>query len=256
MNPMPVLFISHGSPLSLLDAGTAAAYRQWSTALPTPRSIIIISAHWETPELRCGETSTHRELIYDFHGFPDRLYEQQYPAPGAPDLINTIKNVLPEQTTLPVEQRGMDHGVWVPLSMLWPQADIPVLQLSLPRTYSNADLMSLGRRLADLRRQQVLLIASGGITHNLRSAFLAEYNTPPEWVTAFEQWTMDSLQHDRARLVTWEQDAPHAIENHPTPEHFRPLLVAAGATYHDDTVNFPVRGYELSVLSTLSVQFG
>lgn len=256
MQSMPVLFISHGSPLSLLDTGMAQTFAHWRQTLPRPQAILIFSAHWETRELRCGETIAHQELIYDFYGFPDVLYERQYAAPGAPQLAADICELLGLDSAEAVEQRGLDHGVWSPLSLLWPAADIPVLQLSLPRPYANGELFDLGRRLQPLRAQDVLLIGSGALTHNLRAAFRGGHSEPPAWVTDFEQWVIAALRANRGDLLHWESLAPHALLNHPTPEHFRPLLVACGAATDDEAVSFPVDGYEMAVVSNLCVQFG
>jgi 4,5-DOPA dioxygenase extradiol len=251
----PVLFVSHGSPLLAIDPQAGETFRQWGQSLSKPKALLVFSAHWEAPQLAFGETTDHGQLIYDFSGFPAPLYQLQYPAPGAPWLVESIESVLAPQAPLERSNRGLDHGVWVPLLHLWPQADIPVLQMALPRQWTNQALFDLGARLAPLRGQGIMIIGTGVITHNLREAFTQTYHQPPAWATEFDAWVKQTLRQDRRQLVNWEQ-APHAKQNHPTPEHFRPLLIAAGAADDSDYLQIPITGFEMNLFSRTSVQFG
>ncbi len=254
-SPLPVLFITHASPFLATDVDKGNEFRAWGKSLPTPKAILVFSAHWETNRLSFGETSPHTQLIYDFGGFPDDLYQLQYPAPGATEWLEPIRNLLEGYGQIEETQRGLDHGVWVPFLHLWPEANIPILQMTMPSTMSNQDLFDLGRRLAPLREQGVLIISSGALTHNLREAFRRRYAQPPEWVTQFDQWVVDTVNGDRSDLLEWETRAPFALENHPTPEHFRPLLIAVGAASEADAVQSPITGYEMGVFSRRCIEF-
>jgi 4,5-DOPA dioxygenase extradiol len=250
---MPDLFISHGSPMLAIDDKSGGDFRQWGASLPQPKAVLIFSAHWQPESLVFGESATHDALIYDFSGFPTPLYQIQYPAPGAPWLIESVQELL-EPEPISATKRGLDHGVWVPLLHLWPHADIAVLQMSMPHTLSNEALYNLGQRLAPLRESGVMIIGSGGITHNLREALPPKYTDTPDWVSRFDDWVKHTLLQDKAQLLAWET-APYATRNHPTPEHFRPLLIAAGATDDSDSIDFPVTGFELGIISRQAVQF-
>ncbi len=249
----PVLFVSHGSPMLAQDAHTGADYRAWSETLPRPKAILVFSAHWEAPPLQFGETVRHDELVYDFYGFPEALYRMQFPAPGAGWLVDAVNDVLGEK--MATAARGLDHGVWVPFIHMWPEADLPILQMSMPSTFSNQELYELGAKLSPLREQGVMIVGSGTLTHNLREGFKGGYAAPPEWVTEFDDWVERSLLHNRAAILDWQAEAPHAQRNHPTPDHFRPLLIAAGAAGEDEPVSFPITGFEMMVFSRRSVQF-
>lgn len=249
-----VLFVSHGSPMLMLDQKDGADYAAWGKALTKPKALLVFSAHWQTDELMFGETEDHEELIYDFWGFPDELYNIQYPAPACPQLVDDINQVL--KTKIPQKVRGLDHGVYVPFIHMWPQANVPILQMSLPRDYSNQALFKLGKDLGPLREQNVLIIGAGALTHNL-SAFnpANENHEPMDWAKAFDDWVAGVLTtQDYEGLFQWEQLAPHAKQNHPTPEHFKPLLIAAGAAV-GDKVTYPTLGFSYGVFSRRSVQF-
>jgi len=252
---IPTIFVAHGSPMLALDDKAGATYQQWAQSLPQPKALLVVSAHWEADELELGETGRHDNLIYDFYGFPDALYELQYPAPGAPQLAETVSALLRDSYPLRKTTRGLDHGVWVPLLRMWPDANIPVLQLALPRSFEDRALFELGRRLAPLREQGVMIVGSGVLTHNLREAFAGHHATTPEWVQLFDTWVEQHAKRPDS-LITWRTEAPHAARNHPTPEHFLPLLVVAGAASADDAVSFPITGYEYGVLTRRCVQYG
>jgi 4,5-DOPA dioxygenase extradiol len=252
---MPVLAIGHGSPVLAIDAARGAPLREWGRSLPQPGAILVVSAHWEAAPALLGATA-RLPLIYDFGGFPRALYEVQYPAPGAPALAERVRELLGGR----VEQdpaRGLDHGVWTPLVHLYPQAAVPVLQLSLPAALGARAIFELGRRLAPLRDEGVLLIGSGNITHNLRER-LAEGAPALDWALAFDTWVEASLlARDVDALLDYERRAPELRRNHPSEEHWLPLFVALGAAQlQRDALHFPVTGFEFGTLSRRSIQLG
>lgn len=235
---MPVLFVSHGSPTLPLEPGdTGAAWRKLGEQLPKPAAILMISAHWETriPTVSCA---VHPETIHDFYGFPEELYKLQYPAPGAPELAQSVLLMLQQAgiAAQPDGTRGLDHGAWVPLSLVYPQADIPVTQLSLQPDRDPAWHIALGRALRPLREQGVLIIGSGSISHNLRALFQHPRGAPvPAWVTEFCDWIAEKIEAaDIEALSAYRTLAPHAVQNHPTDEHLLPLFVALGAADNID----------------------
>ncbi|WP_417360676.1 dioxygenase [Gallaecimonas pentaromativorans] len=220
---LPSLFISHGSPMLALTPGPARDFLIELGKRYQPDAILVVSAHWATRGLAVSH-SQKPETIHDFYGFPPILYQQQYPAQGAPALAEELAQTLGATSV----ERGMDHGAWVPLSLLYPNADIPVLSLSLPLNWSNSELYALGQKLKNLKERNVLVIGSGSLTHNLR-ALQQDGSAAPAWVTAFSDWVGERLaQGDNDALLNWQQ-GPQALANHPTPEHFLPLLVAMGA---------------------------
>jgi 4,5-DOPA dioxygenase extradiol len=239
-----------------IDTGNAALYRALGQSLPLPKAVLVVSAHWETDHLQIGEIRSHQRLIYDFMGFPESLYQLQYPAPGAPWLAERLISLFPPNLAPVVVERGLDHGVWVPFLHLWPEADVPVLQISLPRSLSESELLELGARLAVLRSEGVLIIGSGNVTHNLARIDPRLKQEPIAWAAAFDAWVAEVLQqHDMDRLCQWRQQAPHALLNHPSPEHFLPLFVATGAAV-GEAVSFPIEGFELGCISRRTVLFG
>lgn len=252
---MPTLFVAHSAPTLALDEKAGADYRNMAQALPVPEAILVFSAHWETDQLAFGETVSHDEIIYDFGGFQPELYEMQYPAPGAPELVEKIRGLFADNK-IESTSRGIDHGVWVPFLHMWPKADIPILQMSLPRSYSDEQLLALGERLKPLREQNVLIVTTGVITHNLRTVKANSNDSPPDWAAEFDQWVEQVLdQHKYDQLVQWQTVAPHALQNHPTPEHFLPLIIAAGAA-QNEPLSYPVTGFEWGSLSRRCVRFG
>ncbi|MDI5891143.1 DODA-type extradiol aromatic ring-opening family dioxygenase [Halomonas rhizosphaerae] len=220
---LPSLFISHGSPMLALTPGPAHDFLRRLGRELTPTAILVVSAHWASRQLRIS-TTARPETIHDFGGFPQALFECQYPAPGEPALAMRLAREL---NAVPTE-RGLDHGAWVPLSLMYPDAEIPVVSLSLPVEWSNAELVALGEKLAALREEGILVIGSGSLTHNL--AEMQALEAPmPDWVGEFADWVHARLDaDDRAALLDWQR-APQARRNHPTAEHFQPLLVAMGA---------------------------
>jgi 4,5-DOPA dioxygenase extradiol len=231
--PLPVVFVSHGSPMHALEAG--AAGEVWAALgrdLPRPRAIVIVSAHWETdvPVLTGAERP---ETIHDFYGFPQPLYRIRYPAPGAPELAARTAGLLGEAGFAPRVDpaRGLDHGAWSPLLHAYPAADVPVVQLSLQSALGTRHHLALGRALAPLAAEGVLLVGSGHMTHNLRDWMRTAGAAPPAaYVLEFQAWVAARIAaRDLAALADYRTRAPHAARAHPSEEHFLPLFFALGA---------------------------
>lgn len=233
MTRLPALFVSHGAPTLALEPGPTRGFlAQLGAAFERPQAILSVSAHWETaaPVISSAQRP---ETIHDFHGFPEALYAMRYPAPGAPELAIHAAALLAASglTASTKEDRGLDHGAWVPLMLMYPEADIPVTQLSVQSHLGPQHHWLLGEALRPLRDEGVLIVASGSVTHNLREFGRHRYDLPPpEWVSAFNDWLHDRLvSMDRAALLQYRTLAPEAVRNHPGDEHLLPLFVAAGA---------------------------
>jgi 4,5-DOPA dioxygenase extradiol len=227
----------------------------WADALPRPSAVLMVSAHWTEAPLTLGATRTV-PLVYDFYGFPKRYYQQQYAAPGAPDLARRVRELLtPHQPVTDDPQRGLDHGAYVPLVAMYPQADVPVLQVSMPTLEPRA-LHELGQALAPLRREGVLIVGSGFLTHNLRTLDWSGESPPPQWAVDFDAWTAEALErHDTGALLDYLRLGPGARMALPTQEHFVPLLVALGAA-EGEAVRFPITGFFGGSFTRRSVQLG
>ncbi len=230
--PAP-LFVSHGSPTLLFDDVPARDFLMaLGGSMPPPKAILVASAHWETPAPAVNAVAVN-ETIHDFSGFPDRLYQQQYPAPGDPALAQRVARLL-EAAGLPATidtARGLDHGAWVPLKLMYPDHAIPVLQVSLQTHLGPAHHLKMGQALAPLAKEGVLVIGSGSLTHDLRSVTWRGPNDEPGWVTEFAEWVHAALAGGRIDdLLDYRRLAPSAARNHPTEEHFLPLFVALGAS--------------------------
>jgi len=238
MSSLPTIFLSHGSPMLALQDSPARRFLQGlGQALPRPQAIVVVSAHWETRGGAALSLAQLPETIHDFGGFPPALFEIQYPAPGAPDAARRAAALL-ETAGMPFglsHTRGLDHGAWVPLSLMYPEADIPVTQLSVVRDASPADHERLGLALAALRHEGVLVVGSGSLTHNLYEFRGQAVDAPvPGWVSEFESWMKARLEaSDRAALLDYRRAAPHAAKNHPTEEHLLPLFATLGAAGPD-----------------------
>ncbi|MGH7248956.1 MAG: DODA-type extradiol aromatic ring-opening family dioxygenase, partial [Pseudomonadota bacterium] len=229
MNTLPTLFVSHGSPMLAVDESQPAHgfLRSLGGTLPRPETILVISAHWDTAAPRVTGAQ-HLDTIHDFYGFPEPLYELRYPAPGNHALAKEIAQQLNPPAGVDLV-RGLDHGAWVPLLLMYPQYDIPVMQLSLQTPLGPAHHLKIGETLKPLRERGVLIIGSGGATHNLREL---DWNDgpPPAWAAEFDEWLADKLAAGRTEeLLEWDRIAPHALRAHPSPEHFLPLFVGLGA---------------------------
>lgn len=230
---MPTLFVSHGAPTMLIEDGpTQAFFAELGQTWPRPRAILCVSAHWESPAP--GITgSAHPSTIHDFYGFPDSLYQLHYPAPGDSELAARVARLLNEAGfTADVDPtRGLDHGAWVPLRFMYPQADIPVLQLSVQPQLPPEHHLAVGRALQALRDEGVLVMGSGGATHDLSGFRVHTVDAPAlDYALAFDAWLQKAVTaaHTDA-LLDYAQQGPQAVRNHRTPEHFLPLFAPLGA---------------------------
>jgi 4,5-DOPA dioxygenase extradiol len=228
---MPALYIGHGAPPLLDDPAWSGELRALAADLPRPTAILIVSAHWESAPLALSASGPGTELVYDFGGFDPKYYRMRYDTPDASDIARRVTALMPD--TERVHQhasRGLDHGAWVPLTIMYPEADIPVLQMSLP-TQDPYELLTLGGRLRQLRDEGVLIIGSGFLTHGL--PFLRDFRIDaeaPGWSTDFDLWAADALSRgDITELAAYQTRAPGMPYAHPTVEHYTPLFVTLGA---------------------------
>lgn len=228
--PLPSLYVSHGAPPLLLDSGWMRQLHDWARSMPRPKAVLIVSAHWESDAL--GITSTRpTELVYDFGGFDPLFYSMRYDTPESSDLARLLASVMPDSDPIHEHRsRGLDHGAWVPLKAMYPEADIPVLQLSLPTTSNTTRLLDIGSRLRSLREQGVLVIGSGFMTHGLRYVDFARPDHIPGWSADFDAWAADALARgDVGEVEAYRSRAPGLNYAHPTVEHFVPIFVTLGA---------------------------
>jgi len=230
---LPAIFVSHGAPNMVLhDSPTRRFLSDLGHRFPTPRAAVVISAHWETDEPLVGAAS-QPETIHDFYGFEPEMYRMRYPAPGAPQLAREIVQRLASAgVSCDVDEaRGIDHGVWTPLMLMYPQADVPVTQISVQTQQGAAHHFRLGEALRALREEDVLVLGSGGATHNLRELSWHDPDAAAsEWALGFAQWLRKNIERgDVGALLAWRDQAPQAARNHPTEEHFLPLFAALGA---------------------------
>jgi 4,5-DOPA dioxygenase extradiol len=251
MDRMPTIYLSHGAPPLADDELWTRQLADWSGDLPKPKSILMVSAHWENAPLAIGATTTV-PLVYDFWGFDERYYQVTYPAPGAPELADSVRKLLsgPGTPVVDVPDRGLDHGAYVPLVEMYPDADVPVLQISMP-TLEPAGLLEIGRKLAPLRDEGVLIMGSGFFTHNLR----AIGPTPQPFSTEFDEWGKEALAaQDVDALLDFEHASPSARLAHPRTEHFVPLFVSLGAAERNLAGRSVIDGFWLG-MAKRSVQF-
>jgi 4,5-DOPA dioxygenase extradiol len=228
---IPALFVSHGAPTLATDPGKAgAAFSELGRTLPRPRSILVISAHWDTPAPQVS-AAPKPQTIHDFGGFPEELYQIEYPAPGAPQLAERVAALLNDRGIAIHPNRGLDHGAWVPLLFLYPDADIPVTQLSLQSRLGPEHAHQIGAHLVPLRNEEVLILASGGIVHNLfQLDWKGNDAAPAPWAVEFADWmAIHIAANDTAALLDYRNRAPHAARAHPSEEHLVPLYCALGA---------------------------
>lgn len=257
---MSALFLGHGSPMNVLEDNVyTRVWRQLGETLPRPKAIVAISAHWYTRGTGVTAMAAPK-TIHDFGGFPQVLYDTRYPAPGSPALAQRLVELLsPVPVVLDNEAWGFDHGSWGVLIRIYPQADIPMVQLSIDRNQPAAWHLEMGRKLAALREEGIMLVASGNVVHNLRAARWHGENIPYPWATSFNDFVKENL--------TWQGEATaHPLVNYldheggalanPTPEHYLPLLYALGTWDGKEPVTIPVDGIEMGSLSMLSVRVG
>jgi 4,5-DOPA dioxygenase extradiol len=245
---LPSLYVSHGAPMLFEMTGWMTQLHDWARALPRPKAVVIVSAHWESAPLMLSSTRP-AELVYDFGGFDPLYHTMRYDTPDAGDLGRQVTALMPDSE--PVHEhprRGLDHGAWVPLKIMYPEADVPVLQLSMP-THDSDRLMALGARLRELRQQGVLVVGSGYMTHGLPFIDWQNLDAVPGWSSDFDAWAADALARgDVDELARFRTAAPGMPYAHPTVEHYTPLFVTLGAA-DDPTapVTTTIDGYALGL---------
>ena len=251
---MPAIYLGHGAPPLVDDPLWVVQLDAWARAMPRPRAVLMVSAHWEAAPLTIGATADAAPLIYDFGGFPERFYQAKYPSPGAPELAEQVRAMLSGlEATADRPGRGLDHGAYVPLTVMYPEADIPVLQISMP-TLDPARLLRIGAALRPLRDEGVLIIGSGFLTHGL--PFLRDFRfdaPPPGWSAEFDQWAGEELDAGDIDALANFRSAPGARYAHPSTEHFAPLFVTLGAADGPTPPVTTITGYWLG-LAKRSIQ--
>ena len=235
MSKMPALYIGHGAPMLLDDELWTSQLREISKNIAKPKAILIVSAHWESEPVTLSNPRAHTPLVYDFSGFDRRFYEMTYNSPDATELSDLVASVMPDTEPVHLSDRGLDHGAWVPLKVMYPEADIPVVQMSMP-TSDSGKLLALGKRLQLLRDQGVLIIGSGFMTHGLQ--YIRNWSADavaPAWSSDFDMWAAEALDNgDVDALSNFRELAPGMPYAHPTVEHFTPLFITLGAATHND----------------------
>lgn len=255
---MPAIFIGHGNPMNAISQN---AYTDgWAAigkSVPHPKAVLVVSAHWYIPG--CGVTvNPAPRTIHDFGGFPKELYEVKYPAPGCPDLARRVKDLISPVSVGLDESWGLDHGAWSVLTHVFPNADIPVVQLSIDERQPPLFHYDLGKRLAPLREEGVLVIGSGNLVHNLHSYAWGKGGVHPfDWAVRFEQQVRELLTDgDDAQAVAYEELGRDAMLSVPTPDHYLPLLYVLGLRRKQDQISFPVQGVDGGSVSMLAVRIG
>jgi 4,5-DOPA dioxygenase extradiol len=253
---LPALYLGHGAPPLLEDALWPGQLSEWARSIDRPEAVLMVSAHWEQSPLAIGAT-TELPLVYDFWGFPERYYRLHYPSPGAPQLAARVRELLAgQQPVVDMPKRGLDHGAFIPLMCMWPEADVPVLQISMPSLDAGA-LLATGRQLAPLRDEGVLIIGSGFLTHGL--PFIdpgRSDDDPPAWSAEFDAWAAECIARDDVdALMDYRRQAPALEFAHPTVDHLVPLFVTLGSALEaPGEIDTPIEGFWMN-LSKRSFQF-
>lgn len=260
MSRLPTVFLSHGTPAHALDAGdVGSAWRAIAESLPKPRAVLVASAHWETSLPMLGGAE-RPETIHDFSGFPPALYRLQYAAPGSPALAQQVAELLRAAGHAPSINgcRGLDHGAWVPLRWMYPEHDVPVVQISVQPSLGKEHHLRLGEALVPLADDGVLVIGSGHVTHNLRDWAMHRNDAAPlDYVAQFADWLHQRLAaDDRDAVLAYRDRAPSAVRAHPSEEHFLPLFVAWGAAGAGPRVNRVFHAVEGAALAMDVYSFG
>jgi 4,5-DOPA dioxygenase extradiol len=252
---MPVVFFGHGSPMNTLARNTyTEAWRKIGGAIPAPKAIVCVSAHWYTEGTAVTAMDRPR-TIHDFYGFPQDLFDVQYPAPGKPELARRVRELLVPVDVALDDSWGLDHGTWSVLKHAYPEADIPVVQLSIDGTQPPEYHYEIARRLAPLRDEGILVAGSGNVVHNLR--LMRPGAQAFDWAVRFNESIRKALAaRDHATLIGFEKLGADARLSVPTPEHYLPLLYIAGLQREDESMTFPVDGYDLGSVSMLSAAAG
>ncbi len=254
---MPVVFAGHGSPMNAIeDNAWSRGFASLSDTVPQPNAILSISAHWFVNGTFVTANTAPR-TIHDFSGFPQALFEVDYPAPGKVDLAKRVRNLIGEERTTLNPEWGLDHGTWSVLRWMYPDADVPVIQLSIDRRMDVRGHFELARSLADLRDEGVLIFTSGNIVHNLRDAFArmrANNSDTPQWAQRFDETVKAMLtQRDTDALLSALTDTDDGRQAHPTPDHWLPLIYAYGASDDRDQARFPNEGFDWGSISMRNV---
>lgn len=255
---MPAIFFGHGNPMNALQHNSyTERWAQIGSALPRPKAILCVSAHWYVPGAAVT-VSTAPRTIHDFGGFPRELYEVKYPAPGDSDLARRVQNLLAPIPVALDERWGLDHGTWSVLCHVYPKADIPIVQLSIDETRPASFHYDIGQRLAALREEGILIVGSGNLVHNLHTYAWGQHAVDPfDWAVRFEQEARGFLQSgDHRPLIRYEILGREAQLSIPTPDHYLPLLYVIGARAEREPLSFPVEGVDGGSISMLAVQLG
>ncbi|MFN2512939.1 MAG: 4,5-DOPA dioxygenase extradiol [Pyrinomonadaceae bacterium] len=254
--PMPAVFFGHGNPMNALERnGYTEGWARIGSLLPRPTAIVCVSAHWYFPATAVTTVSQPR-TIHDFGGFPRELYEVRYPAPGDPELAKRVKDLLAPVSVGLDTHWGLDHGTWSVLCHVFPEADVPVLQLSIDETQSAAFHYETAKRLSALREEGVLIMGSGNLVHNLHAyAWGRQQVEPLDWAVRFEERARELLlAGDHDPLIAYETLGRDAILSVPTPDHYLPLLYVIAQVREGEQISFPVEGFDGGSVSMLSVQ--
>jgi len=254
---MPAIFFGHGNPMNALAQNPfTKAWSDLGRSIPKPKAILCVSAHWYIPAVAVTAMDRPR-TIHDFGGFPRELFEVQYPAPGSPGLANRVKELLGGNVIEDESSWGLDHGTWSVLCHVFPQADIPIVQLSINETEPAQFHYNLAKNLAPLRDEGVLVIGSGNIVHNLHTYAWGKHDVEPfDWAVRFETLARALMLDDHGPLIDYESLGRDAMLAAPTPDHYLPLLYVLGLRQAGDAVIFPVEGFDGGSISMLTVQVG
>lgn len=257
---MPSVFVGHGSPMNTIqDNDFTRRLTAWGRELPRPKAILAISAHWQTPGQTCVDVQPHPPTIHDFYNFPPAMYQLQYPAPGAPEIAHTVAATIRSRKVVPNAEWGLDHGTWAVLRFMFPEADIPVFQLSIDYSAPGEVHYALGRELSALRDQGIMILGSGNVTHNLRDIDRGLPELPrasQSWAQSFDDSVRQALlQRDDKALMQYER-LPGAEIAVATPDHYWPLLYVLGAAGVDEQPAFTYESFQAGTLSMRCVQFG
>ena len=255
---MPAVFFGHGNPMNAISQNAwTEGWAKIGKSLPKPKAVLCVSAHWYVPALAVTAMSQPR-TIHDFGGFPRELFEYQYPAPGSPDLAARINELLGGDVYMDERQWGLDHGTWSVLCHVFPHADVPIVQLSIDETQEARWHYNLAKRLAPLRGEDVLIVGSGNLIHNLHTYAWGRHNVEPvDWALRFEETARGLMRRgDHEPLIDYESLGKDARLSAPTPDHYLPLLYVLALQNDGDQVTFPVEGFDGGSISMTTVQIG
>lgn len=258
---MPTLFVGHGSPMNAIQHNSyTEMLSHWASQFATPRAILVVSAHWQTPGLTLVDGQLYPKTIHDFYHFPEELYQIQYPAPGAPDVAEEVVKAISTRQVVINNEWGLDHGTWAVLKYLYPKADIPVLQLSIDYDASPEFHYQLGRELRVLREQGILIIGSGNIVHNLRTVepyYGEEEHASQAWAQQFGDYVREALhQRNDDALIHYKNEGEPALLAAGYPDHYWPFLYVLGASYPEEKAQLTFEKFQLGTLDMLCCQFG